>query len=101
MSVRQMTRSEVVVEQQLSRVLNELEDPRLRVLRPALAELDPPLDPGETTLGLLAKIVDDALGEVAQLRLGVKLDPQGARTLPGLAAEFRHGIAHVAAGNVR
>ena len=72
-----------VVEQQPSRVLNELGDPRLRVLRPALAELDPPLDPGEATLELLAEIVDDALGEVAQLRLGVKPDPQGAWPFPG------------------
>jgi hypothetical protein len=31
----------------------------------------------------------------------VKPDPQGARTLPGLAAEIRHGMAHVAAGNLR
>jgi hypothetical protein len=73
----------VVVEQQLSRVLHELGDPRLRVLRPALAELGPPLDLGEAVLELFTEVVDDALGEVAQLRLSVKPDPQGPRTLPG------------------
>lgn len=90
-----------LVEQQPSRVLNELADLRLRVLRPALAELDPPLDLGKAPLELLAEIVDDALGEVAELRLGVKPDAQGPRTLPGLAAEIRHRMAHVAAGNLR
>ena len=90
-----------VVEQQLSRVLHQLGDPRLRVLRPALAELGPPLDLGEATLELLAEVVDDALGEVAQPRLGVKSDPQGARSLPGLAAEIRHRRLTLAAGNLR